>query len=352
MKAIILAGGSGTRLQPFTHTTQKQLLPVANRPVLEYVVENLQSAGVEKIAFVIGGDHPQKIQDHFGSGDKFNIEITYINQGEPHGLADAVRCAQDFVGTDPFLVYFGDTLIAPDIIQTVVNEFDPSGFSGYLPLQNVSEPSRFGIVEFEDERLVQVHEKPADPPSTLAYMGMVAFTPSVFEHINKISESDRGELELTDAIDSLVQNESVQWKSFQGMWVDVGTPPDLIKANKIMLEKMKTSIDGEVNLKEKNKQGIRVGKNSIVNDNVDIIAPVSIGRNVSISGNATIGPYVAVGDGCRINNANIKQSVLLNDADIDYSGTIKESIIGSEVVIEESDNQRRLIVGSDSTLTI
>lgn len=342
MKGVVLAGGKGTRLRPFTHTTQKQLLPVANRPVLEYVIEDLETAGINEIALVLGGGFPEKVKQQFEARSDIDAELTYIFQGEALGLADAVNCTRDFVGDDPFVVYFGDTIVGDGITQQLVDQFDPAEHSAGIPFQKVSDPSRFGIGEFDGDDLVRIREKPSNPPSDLAYIGVVAFSPVIFHHIEQLVPSDRGELELTDAIDSLVQETTVHWDIYQGLWKDVGTPDDLLATNRIKLDQLQSN--GET-------EPVHIGDGSVVEDGAHVVGPVILGDNVTVRDGATVGPYTSIADGCLVENATVKRSVVLTDSTISCEMNIEESIIGPNATIQNSE-KNKFVVGADSVVSL
>jgi len=176
MKALILAGGTGSRLRPLTHTLPKQLLPLANKPVLEYVIKYLKDAGIREVGIIVGGEHPGQIQSHLQTGERYDIDITYIMQGEPLGLAHAVGCARDFIGDDPFVVYFGDTIVEQGVTSSIVSAFDASTHDAGFLLQNVADPTRYGVAEFDGQEVVKIHEKPDEPPSDFAYVGVLILT--------------------------------------------------------------------------------------------------------------------------------------------------------------------------------
>jgi len=354
MKAVILAGGHGTRLQPLTHTTQKQLLPVGNKPVIEYVIDNLYDAGIDEIGIVIGGRYPSKLKHNLAETyahpkNETGPELTFIDQGEPLGLANAVTCAKEFVEEESFVVFFGDTIIQREIVSTVVQSFSDSDASIYLPLQQVDEPSRYGIIEFENSIPANVHEKPDTPPSSLAYMGIVAFDPILFEYIEQITVSDRGELELTDAIGLLVQDrDDIKWQEFEGTWIDVGTPPDLLKANKTMLDTIHSSEGYNNNTKWNKNSGQETG--DLYND-VEIVEPVAIGEGVEIEGKSRIGPYVSINDNCNINGSDLINTIVLEDATIKNT-KLQNSIIGENSTIKNISDVLSCTVGTDSVIAL
>ena len=253
MKGIVLAGGTGSRLRPITHTGPKQLVPVANKPVIEYAIDDLVEAGITEIGVVLGNKGRQEIQNYLGDGSDFGVEITYIVQGEPLGLAHAVGCAKDFVGDDSFVVYLGDDLMREGIVE-FVDDFDPDEYAAGIGLQQVDEPERYGIVEVEDPPesdgtdaggddtadvgdVVGLVEKPDDPPSDLALIGIYVFTPAIFEQIERLEPSWRGELEITEAIQGLIDDgDRIQSHVVHGWWKDTGKPEDVIHANRLVLD--------------------------------------------------------------------------------------------------------------------
>jgi glucose-1-phosphate thymidylyltransferase len=225
MKGVVLAGGTGSRLRPITHTGPKQLVPIANKPVIDYAIEDLVAAGIDDIAVILGEKGREDIQNHLGSGDAFGVDITYIVQGEPLGIAHAVGCARDFVGEDSFVVYLGDDLMREGIAD-MVSDFDSEEYEAGIGLQAVDEPSRYGIVGLdEDGDVVELVEKPDNPPSELALIGIYVFTPAIFEQIETLDPSWRGELEITDAIQGLLDDgHRVQSHVVHGWWKDTGKP--------------------------------------------------------------------------------------------------------------------------------
>ena len=341
MKGVILAGGYGTRLRPFTSTRQKQLVPIANTPVIAYAIRELVGAGIDEIAIVLGGTHPDSVReyvahslaDHVAHSFVDRASITFVTQGEPLGLAHAVGAAERFVGDEPFVVYFGDTIVEPGLVADIVDRFEPSTARLFLPVQSVGEPSRFGIVDFAEGSPVAVSEKPADPPSTLAYMGVVGFTPTVFDYIAAIEPSDRGERELTDVIDALVRSGRFQWDRVDGTWIDVGTPDDVVAANAAVLAR---------------RDSVSVGTGCRVSPAATLVEPVVIGDDVTISGDAEIGPSVSLGDGCRVDGANLSESVLFDRCTV-ADCRLTESVLGERAVARGLVG-RRAVIGPDSVV--
>lgn len=298
MKGIILAGGYGTRLRPLTHSTQKQLLPVGNTPVIEYVVEDMKAAGITEIGIVVGGSYPHQVKEHLGDGSRFNIDVTYIPQGEPLGLAHAVDCAKEFVDGDEFLVYFGDTMILGGIAATLASSFDPEIHSAGICVQQVDEPSRFGVIELnERNEITQILEKPTNPPTDLAYIGAIAFSANVFDVIEEIEPSWRGELELTDVLNELTNaDKPLDWHRYNDVWIDVGTPEDVLLANEVILDRRQEQFESPVDVDARVEGSVEVGDDCTISEDALIHDPCSIGDGVRIGANAQIGPYVSIGD--------------------------------------------------------
>jgi len=353
MKGVLLAGGHGTRLRPLTMTRPKQLLPVANKPVLAYAIEGLLTAGIDDLAVVVGGAHSDAVQTHLADW-AYDTPITVIEQGDPRGLAHAVGCAEPFVGGEPFVVAFGDTLLAAETLAAVVEGFDPAKSSLFLPLQAVDDPSRFGIVEFDDGQPVGAYEKPTSPPSAVAYLGAVGFGPAVFDCIAGLDPSSRGELELTEAIDTLLGREvDCQWQLFDGRWIDVGTPEDLLAANSAVLDDLDGHNSTETTQRERThdsqEDAVVVSTGATIDPAATLIGPVVIGDNVRIDGCSQVGPFVSIGAGCRIEDATLQHTVLLEEVSV--SGVdLHDSILGARTVVDSLDRPARLVVGDDSVV--
>lgn len=354
MKGVVLAGGTGSRLRPITHTGPKQLVPVANKAVMEYAIDDLRSAGISDISVILGNKGRDAIQRYFGDGSDFGVDITYIVQGKPLGLAHAVGCAHEFVGDDPFVVYLGDDLMREGIDDLVAN-FDPHKYAAGIGLQAVDNPSRYGIVEVnENGDIVGLVEKPDDPPSDLALIGIYLFTSAVFDQIENLEPSWRGELEITDAIQALLDDgKRVQSHVVQGWWKDTGKPQDILHANRLVLDDIESEIVGTVEDEESVTGRVQVGADSIIEEGAVVRGPVSIGEGARIGSDAYVGPYTSIGDMSDIDNVQIESSVTLGNNTITANRTIIDSLIGAEASITVSDRQPdgdRLIVGETSSL--
>lgn len=357
MKGVILAGGSGTRLRPLTYTGPKQLIPIGNKPVIDYAIEDLCEAGIDEIGVVLGNVGHDKIQAHLGDGSEFGVDITYIVQGEALGIAHAVGCARDFVNDEPFVVYLGDDLMQGGITELVSN-FDPDEFAAGIGVQEVDEPSRYGIVDIDEEgNVTKLVEKPDNPPSNFALIGIYLFTSSVFKQIEQLEPSWRNELEITDAIQGLLDEEhSIQSHVVEGWWKDTGKPEDVLHANRLVLDDMKPRVDGEVENEEQIMGRIELGEESTIEEGATVRGPVSIGRRTTIKDGTYIGPYTSIGDDCVIEDAQIEGSVVIGQSKIKCNRTIVDSLIGQKTTIVPSHGNRpsgdHLVVGENSSLKL
>jgi glucose-1-phosphate thymidylyltransferase len=357
MKGVLLAGGTGSRLYPITHTGPKQLVPVANKPVLDYAIEDLREAGVTDIAVVLGNKGREPIQRHLGDGTAFGVDVTYVVQGDPLGLAHAVGCARDFVGDDPFVVYLGDDLMR-DGIERLVAEFDPETYTAGIGLQEVDEPSRYGVVGLDDagdvERLV---EKPDEPPSNLALIGIYLFTPAIFEQIERLEPSWRGEYEITDAIQGLLDDGSrIQSHVVTGWWKDTGKPEDVLHANRLVLDDIDHDVAGTVEDPSSVRGRVDIREDAVVEAGAVVRGPVSIGSGTRIGPNAYVGPYTSIGADSTVDNVHIEASVTMGENRITADHTLTDSLIGRQVSIESNDDKQpdgnRVVVGRNATLEI
>lgn len=357
MKGVILAGGSGTRLRPITHTGPKQLVPIANKPVLEYAIEDLVEAGINEIGVILGQNGREAIQDHLGDGDKWGVNFTYILQGNPLGLAHAVGCARDFVGDESFVVYLGDDLMREGI-RELVEDFDPENYAAGIGLQEVDEPSRYGIVGIDENGdVTELVEKPDDPPSNLALIGIYVFTPSIFDCIEDLTPSWRGELEITEAIQGLLNDGyQVQSHVVHGWWKDTGEPSDVLHANRLVLDDIEHDIRGDIEDDTDIRGRIDMGRGSVVRAGAVMRGPVSIGENTTIGSRAYIGPFTSIGRDCVVDNVHIEASVVIGDSTITCDRTIIDSLIGRGATIRTAEGEKpegaRLVVGEKSSISL
>jgi len=352
MKGVILHGGKGTRLRPMTHNGPKQLIPVANKPVSQYALEYLVDSGITDIAIILGDIYPQKVKDYYGDGSKFGCRIEYIEQGRPLGIAHAVSLTRDFVNGDRFAVVLGDNLVG-ESIRKYAQKFNGSDLDAFLLLSRTSHPQDFGVVRISNEgKIVELIEKPENPPSDLAIAGIYFFTPRIYEHIDKLKPSKRGEYEITEAIQSLIKaSGNIGYEIITGWWKDTGTVDDILAANRLVLERIDHDFDG------RNIQGkVSIGKDSKISDDSLIRGPSIVGDNVLIEGNAYIGPFTSIGDNTVIRKASIENTIVMKNSVVDTDSMIVDSIIGENTKVINSVNLRpvgkRLIIGENSIVFI
>jgi glucose-1-phosphate thymidylyltransferase len=358
MKALILAGGAGTRLRPITHTSAKQLVPVANKPILFYGIEAMAAAGIREIGVIVG-DTRAEVMSTVGDGGDFGVEITYIPQAAPLGLAHCVLIAQDFLGGDDFVMYLGDNLLEQDLaafvraFETARGDADPP--SAQILLKKVPDPHRFGIASLDaDGRVVQLVEKPADPPSDLALVGVYLFDKTIHTAVASIEPSVRGELEITDAIQWLIdQGHRVRCELLTGWWIDTGKLTPLLEANRLLLEKIETRLDGDVDEASTidGRVVIEAGAKVI---NSMIRGPVAIGAGTTVS-DSFIGPFSAIGADCQITNSEIEHSVIMARSTISDIPRLEDSLIGKEAVVTRSQMRPRacrLMVGDHCQIDV
>ena len=353
MKGIILHGGHGTRLRPLTHTGPKQLLPIANKPMSEYCLESIKDAGIDEIAIIIGGTGADKVKEYYGDGKEFGVNITYIKQDEPRGIAHAIRLCKDFVDNEKFLVFLGDNIIQKSI-KGFVENFKNSDYDSTILLCQVDNPSSFGIADVKDEKILKITEKPKNPTSNLAVTGIYLLTPLIFEIIDDLKPSWRNELEITDALDNLLkQNDNISYEKITDYWKDTGTPNDIIHANGEIIKKMEKSFEGK---KEKNvvlDGEIIVGKNTVIESNVKITAPVIIGSNCKILANSVIGPNVSIGNDSIISISLIKNSIIMEKCKINSVTEIKNSIIANSSEIKDEEGSEKIfLLGEGSKISL
>jgi glucose-1-phosphate thymidylyltransferase len=353
MKALILCGGSGTRLRPITHTMAKQLVPIANKPVLFYGLEAIKAAGVEDVGIVVG-DTAKEIVEAVGDGSKWGVNVTYIQQDEPLGLAHAVLVASDFLGTDDFVMYLGDNLIKEGI-TSLVEQFRRNRPNSQILLASVKEPERFGVAELDDGKVVRLVEKPEKPASDLALVGVYMFDSNVMDAVRAIEPSGRGELEITDAIQWLIdQGFTVDPHVIEGWWKDTGRLEDMLEANRIMLEVLEPSCEGSVDADSEVIGKVVIEKGAeLVNSTVR--GPAIIGEGTRLI-NSYIGPFTSVYYGVSIIGSEIEHSIILENSTVcDIAGRIADSLIGQNVVVERSPLKPaayRFMLGDNSRVGI
>lgn len=354
MKGLILSGGTGSRLYPLTYTNAKQLIPVANKPILFRVIESIRDAGIDEIGIVIGSTGEQ-IKEAVGRGGRWGVNITYIPQDKPLGLAHAVKTAQPFIGDDRFVMFLGDNVIQGGI-SSLIGQFATSDWNSQIVLTRIEHPEQYGVAEVGDDgRIIRLVEKPKVPPSDLALVGIYMFDHHIFEAADRIKPSWRGELEITDAIQWLVDNgRTVHPYVHQGWWIDTGAPGDMLSANDLVLEEIEHCIEGYVDRDSKVDHRVTIQRGAeIINSTVR--GPSIIGENSRIV-NSYVGPYTSIDHHVTVENSEIEHSMVLENSRIsDIEVRIQDSLIGREVVISRSPirpKALKLTVGDHSKVGI
>jgi glucose-1-phosphate thymidylyltransferase len=348
VKALILAGGKGTRLRPLTHTIAKHLLPVANKPILFYVIENIKEAGIDDIGIVVSPETGQELKNAVSNGQRWGVRITYILQSPPLGIAHAVKTAREFLGDSPFLLFLGDNLIK-DGVKGLVEEFNATSPDALIVLKEVADPRAFGVAEVDDHKnVIRVEEKPKEPKSNLALVGAYIFKPLVHPIIDQLTPSWRGEYEITDAIQQLlVQKKNVRSHILQGWWLDTGKKEDLLEANHIILDEYLThSIQGQVDDKSRIVGRVQIDPGSVI-EGSHIRGPVSIAANCRII-SSLIGPYTSIGADCVVENSSIDYSVIMNNSYLQNVSRLADSVIGRNTQVIQRENAfkaARLFIG-------
>ncbi len=353
LKGLILSGGAGTRLRPITHTSAKQLVPVANKPVLFYGIEALVEAGITEIGIIIAPETGEEIREAAGDGARFGARITYIEQAAPLGLAHALLTAEEFLGGASFVMYLGDNLLRDGIVD-LVEAFKASQPEALILLTPVADPSSSGVAELEGERGVRLVEKPKDPPSDLALVGVYMFGPEIFAAAKAIEPSARGELEITDAIDHLIEQQlRVEPHIVRGWWKDTGRLEDMLEANRLVLEDLETRVDGE--LIDSKVEGRVVVEKGAKLERSTVRGPAIIGAASHIV-DAYVGPYTAIDRDVVIAGSEIEHSIVLAGSRIrDLPARMEASLLGRDVTVERSlgmPKTLRFLVGDNADISI
>jgi glucose-1-phosphate thymidylyltransferase len=353
MKALVLAGGSGTRLRPITHTSAKQLLPVANKPVLFYCLEAIAEAGITDVGIVVGDTAPA-VREAVGDGSAFGLKVTYIPQAAPLGLAHAVLIAADYLGDDDFVMYLGDNFIVGGI-SALVDEFRARRPAAQIMLTQVADPRSFGVAELDgDGRVIGLEEKPQEPKSDLALVGVYMFTPAVHEGIAQLKPSWRGELEITEAIQWLLDaGQPVSSTVISGYWKDTGNVADMLEVNRMVLESMPADVRGTVDADSELIGRVVISEGATVTRS-RLVGPLIIGAGAVVT-DSYIGPFTALADDCVISGSEIEYSIVLRGASIRGVRRIEASLIGREVEVTPAPNvprAHRLILGDHSKVQI
>lgn len=353
MKALILAGGTGSRLRPITYSMAKQLVPVANKPVIEYGIEAIAEAGVKEFGIIVGDTGPA-VEKAVGDGSRWGIEITYIPQSAPLGLAHAVATAKPFLGDDDFVMYLGDNLIKSSV-RTLVQEFETYRPAATILLTPVPNPSDFGVAELENDRVVRLQEKPKDPKSNLALVGVYLFDRRIHDVIAVLKPSARGEYEITDAIQALVDgNLNVRSHIVEGWWKDTGTVEAMLEANRLILEDIEPRSDGEVDSLSKIEGRVQVGKGTLVQNSV-IRGPAVIGENCRIT-DSFVGPFTAIADNTQVTSTEIENSIVMGDCELtDAPSRLASCLIGRGATIKHqkgTPKTMQLVLGDSSSVVL
>ena len=335
MKGLILSGGHGTRLRPITYSQQKQLIPVANKPILFYCIEDLINAGIHDIAIIVGPNKEQVMETVRSA--EWDARIDFIVQDAPRGLAHAVKISRDFIGNNNFIMYLGDNLLKGGSAD-FIRDFADSNVDASILLTEVEDPREYGVALVDEQKkiIVKLVEKPKNPPSNLSVVGIYGLTPRIFEAIENITPSWRGELEITDALHWLIENGyNVRYGMVQGWWKDTGRTEDILEANRSILDLIETDNAGI--LESGTITGaVKIGKNTFIRDNSIITGPVVIGKDCIISG-STIGPFTSIGDTSHITASHISNSIVMEGGIIDHVDSMSDSLIGKNVILKKQD---------------
>jgi glucose-1-phosphate thymidylyltransferase len=331
VKGLILSGGKGTRLRPLTYTSAKQLVPVANKPVLFYGIEAIADAGIRDIGIVVG-DTQAEIRAAVGDGSRWGVKVCYIEQDAPRGLAHAVKISREFIGNEPFVMYLGDNLLNKGIGQ-FVSEFDARKPAAQILLTRVPDPQMFGVAQLENGRVVRLVEKPKEPIGDLALVGVYMFGPDVFESVNRIQPSFRNELEITDAIQDLIDRGlTVRPHIVDGWWKDTGKLEDMLEANRLILDTFERRVEGTVDPESRIEGKVVVEAGAVIERSV-IRGPAIIGRGARIV-HAYVGPFTSIGNDVEVRESEIEHSIVLEGSCVrDLSNRVIDSLIGRNVRI-------------------
>ncbi len=355
MKALVLSGGRGTRLRPLTHTMAKQLVPVANQPILGYVMRHLQEAGIRETGVIVAPETQHEVRKYLGSGGAWDLSITYIVQERPLGLAHAVKIAEDFLLDDDFVMYLGDNLLGKGI-KDAIKRFNSERPDCMIFLKEVADPRAFGVAELDGKgNIVRLVEKPKNPPSNLALVGVYIFSSAIHKAIEQIKPSWRGELEITDAIQALIDSGfQVRGEILDSWWLDTGKKDDFLAANTTVLDEYTVrDIQGSVDNKSTIEGRVQVASGAKIIQST-IRGPVVIGRDVVVK-NSFIGPYSSIGGGSQIRDSVIEHVVILEDSVVDGVVRLEDSLIGRNATVRKSGRLRgalRLMIGDHSNIEI
>jgi glucose-1-phosphate thymidylyltransferase len=353
MKALIASGGRGTRLRPLTHTQNKHLIPIANKPILHYAIEAAVDAGIKQIGIVHNADS-REVPDAIGNGKRWGVKITYIPQKTPGGLAQVVRLAEIFIGKDNFIFYLGDNMVVGGV-KRFIDEFEKTDCNCWLTLSRVKDPERFGVPVIKNNRIVKVEEKPSKPKSQFAVAGIYIYDRHIFEAVKKIKPSERGELEISDAHTYLIEHGyKVGYSEITGWWKDTGKPADLLEANRLILDNIQPDFKGEVDKVSSVLGKVILGEGSKIVNSI-VRGPAIIGKNAIIE-NSYIGPFTSIGDNTTVRNAEVEYSIVLRDCKImNVKLRIEGSILGNDVEVLDAVGKplvHRFMIGDQSRVEL
>lgn len=355
MKGLLLAGGHGTRLRPLTYTGNKHMLPIANKPMLLYGLEHLKNAGIMEIGVVLG-PIKEGVKEVLGDGSPFGVEITYIDQPEPKGLAHAVLVSEGFLRGEPFVMYLGDNLLKQGV-DGFVRTYAREGADCVIGVSPVKDPTRFGVAEIDGNRVVRLVEKPKEPKSNLALIGVYVFGPSIFEAVKSIKPSWRNELEITDAIQYLLDKGSkVKVQRVDGWWKDTGTVEDLLEANRLVLDDLGREIIGTVEEDSEVFGRVKLGSGSLVKKGARLHGPVAVGNKTTILGGVYVGPYTSIGNGVLLKGGEIENSIIMDGCVIDTRERIVDSLVGPNSIVSSNSGRKpsgmKLVIGEKSRVEL
>lgn len=353
MKALITSAGRGTRLRPITHTQNKHLIPIANKPMLHYAIESVREAGITDVGIVVPADSDE-VPKAIADGAAWGVKITYVRQEGPLGLAHAVKVSQPFIGDDSFLFYLGDNIVLGGV-RRFVQAFEQLGCNCLLTLAKVRDPQRFGVPVFEGDRIVAVEEKPKRPKSDYAVAGIYVYDHHIFEAVKSIGPSARGELEISDAHQYLIdRGRKVEYRELTGWWKDTGKPTDLLEANRMVLETIEAKVEGTIDTVSHVEGNIAIGRGARV-VNSKIRGPVIIGEQ-SVIEESYIGPSTSIGARTTVRKSEIEYSIVMQDCRIDSVGTrIEGSLLGNGVEVVSANGKprvNRFMIGDQSRVEV
>jgi len=356
MKGLLLAGGHGTRLRPLTFTGNKHMLPIANKPMILYGLEHLVNAGMREIGVILG-PVKEDVKGLLGDGSRFGVRITYIDQPEPKGLAHAIGISQDFLEDEPFAMYLGDNMLKQGA-KPLIEVFEKNKDDCVIGVSKVKDPSRYGIAVFDKNgKIEKLVEKPKQPESDLALIGVYVFNYKIFEAIGRIKPSWRGELEITDAIQVLLEGGAKVGVQFvQGWWKDTGRPEDLLEANQLVLQELQPLNEGVIENGATVSGSVKIGKDTIIHSRTTIRGPAILGEHSQIGPNVYLGPYTSIGNNVTIRNSEVENSILMDGAYVECGKRIIDSLIGmkAKVVCSEDSVPKgtKLILGDMTYISI